>query len=220
VSPLSRLLPLVLAAGFAAPLATAQSTISLSITPGSVSFAYTVGAATLPVAQTLQIKRSGSGAALDFSVATIPSVPWLIVTPTTGRTGTSISLRVNPTSLPAGTYATVLQVDAVGASAPVTASVVLVVKNPPPTMTASPATLSFAWQTDAASGPAAQTISVTTNGEPFSVSVVAAGGTWLTVTPTLGVVLAGSPESAELLVVVDPESAGSFRTDVPRIQLG
>jgi len=35
-----------------------------------------------------------------------------------------------------------------------------------------------------------------------------------------GVVLAGSPESAELLVVVDPESAGSFRTDVPRIQLG
>jgi uncharacterized protein (TIGR03437 family) len=210
VSLLSRLLPLLLAAAWTAPLATAQATISLSITPGSANFAYTIGAATLPVAQTIQIKRSGSGAALDFTVSTIPSVPWLIVTPTTGKTGTSISLRVNPTSLPAGTYATVLQVDAVGASAPVTASVVLVVKNPPPTMTATPATLSFAWQTDAASGPAAQTISVTTNGEPFSVSVVAAGGTWLSVTPTLGVVLAGSPVTLTAAVDITGMTPGTY----------
>ena len=57
-----------------------------------------------------------------------------------------------------------------------------------------------------------------------SVAVVGKGALADVVANVLGarpnVVLAGSPDTAELLVVVDPESAGSFRTDVPRIQLG
>ncbi|MCC6391315.1 MAG: hypothetical protein IT167_11995 [Bryobacterales bacterium] len=166
---------------------------TLSLTPSTLSFTYQIGAATLPAAQTIQVKRSGSGAALDFTTSLSPAAPWLIVTPTTGKTGTSISLRVNPTSLNAGTYSTTLQVDATGSAGPVTASITLIVKNPPPTMTAAPASLAFGWQTDSSSPPAAQTISVSTTGEPLSFTAAVASATWLSITPTVGVVLSGSP---------------------------
>lgn len=165
---------------------------TLSVTPTTVSFSYTIGTTTLPAPQTLQIKRSGSGNPLDFTATVTGAAPWLIVTPTSGKTGTSISVRVNSTSLNAGTYAAVLQVDAVGAAAPVTASIVLTIRNPPPTMTAAPGSLSFTWQTDATTPPADQTVAVTTSGEPFSFSVAVAGGTWLSVTPTIAVALSGS----------------------------
>ncbi|MBI4909244.1 MAG: hypothetical protein HY820_36830 [Acidobacteria bacterium] len=172
-----------------------QTLPSLSVSPTSLSFTYTIGTTTLPAAQTLAIKRSGSGSPLTFTLTVSPAAPWLIFTPTTGLTGTSASVRVNPSSLSAGTYVTVLQADAVGANGPVVATVSLVIKNPPPAMAATPATLSYTWQTDAASMPNAQPISVSTNGEPFTVTAAAAatGGSWLTITPAVGVVISGSP---------------------------
>lgn len=171
----------------------AQTLPNLSATPSALTFSYQIGTTTLPAAQTVQIKRSGSGAALDFTTTITPAAPWLIVTPASGKTGTSISLRVNPTSLIAGSYSTVVQVDATGSAGAIPITVVFTVKNPPPTMTASPAALTFTWQTDAASAPAAQTVAVSTNGEPFTVSAVATGGTWLTISPAVGAVVSGSP---------------------------
>lgn len=171
----------------------AQVLPSLSLTPSTASFTYQIGATQLPVAQTLQVKRSGSGAALDFTVTVSPPAPWLIVTPTSGKTGTSISVRVNPTSLVAGTYAATIQVDAVGAAGPTTASVVFIVRNAPPTMNVSPGSLAFSWQTDSSTAPAAQTLAVTTSGEPLSFTAAIAGAPWLSITPAVGVVVAGSP---------------------------
>jgi uncharacterized protein (TIGR03437 family) len=191
-------------------LAIAQTLPSLSVTPATVSFSYTIGTTTLPVAQTVQIKRSGSGTALDFTVTTSPPAPWLIVTPTTGKTGTSISLRVNPTLLTAGTYATDVQVNAVGSSGPVSASVVLVIRNPAPTMSVSPASLSFGWQTDAVSQPAAQTMTLSTSGEPYSFSVAVAGGTWLAASPAVGVVLSGSAVPVTVTVDTTGLSPGTY----------
>lgn len=166
---------------------------SLTVTPASVSFTFTIGDTKLPAPQTLQVKRSGSGAALDFTTTVTPVSPWLIVTPTSGKTGTPVSVRVNPTSLIAGTYAATLEINSSQASGPVAVSVILVIKNPPPTMAVSPASLTFAWQTDASSPPASQLLTVTTNGEPLSFTATAAGGTWLSVSPTVGVALSGSP---------------------------
>lgn len=171
----------------------AQTLPSLSLTPSSLNFTYTIGTATLPAAQTVTVKRSGTGTALDYTAAVVPVSPWLIVTPTSGKTGTTISVRVNPTSLTAGTYLASLDVDAVGSTGVVSATVVLVVKNPPPTMAAAPASLAFTWQTDSLTAPAAQTVTVSTDGEPLSFTVTATGGTWLTITPPVGVALAGSP---------------------------
>jgi uncharacterized protein (TIGR03437 family) len=182
----------------------AQALPSLSITPSTASFTYQIGATQLPVAQTLQVKRSGSGAALDFTVTVSPPAPWLIVTPTSGKTGTSISVRVNPTSLVAGTYATTIQVDATGASGPATASVVFIVRNAPPNMNVAPGSLAFNWQTDATTAPAAQTMAVTTTGEPFAFTAAIAGAPWLTISPAVGVVVAGSP----LIVTATVDTAG------------
>src|SRR5712671_5182480 len=108
---------------------------TLTVTPAALTYAYTIGATQLPAAQTVQIKSSGT-AALDFKLTVQPpgSAPWLIMTPTSGKTGTSASIRVNPSTLIAGTYTGVIQVDAVGASSPATIAVSLVIKNPPPTM--------------------------------------------------------------------------------------
>lgn len=170
-----------------------QTLPALSLTPTTVNFSYQIGTTQLPAAQSVAVKRSGSGDALNFTVTVSPPAPWLIVTPTQGKTGTSVSLRVNPTSLVAGTYLTTIQVDAQGSSGPVSASVILLIKNPPPAMSATPATLAFTYKTDDVGPPAPQTISVTTNGEPFSFSAAATGGTWLTITPSIGVVLSGSP---------------------------
>jgi uncharacterized protein (TIGR03437 family) len=170
-----------------------QTLPALSLTPTTVNFSYQIGTTQLPAAQSVAVKRSGSGDALNFTVTVSPPAPWLIVTPAQGKTGTSVSLRVNPTSLVAGTYLTTIQVDAQGSSGPVSASVVLLIKNPPPAMSAAPATLAFTYKTDDVGPPAPQTISVTTSGEPFSFSAAATGGTWLTITPSIGVVLSGSP---------------------------
>lgn len=188
----------------------AQTLPTLSLTPTTVNFTYQIGSTQLPAAQTVQVKRSGAGAALDFTVTLNPAAPWLIVTPMAGKTGTSISLRVNPTSLIAGTYSTVLQVDASGSAGAVGAAVRFTVKNPPPTMTATPATLAFDWRTDASTVPVPQTIAVTTNGEPFTVTAAGTGGTWLSISPNVGVVLSGSPFTVTVSVATTGLVPGTY----------
>jgi uncharacterized protein (TIGR03437 family) len=178
---------------FCVSLAHAQTLPTLSATPSALTFTYQIGATTLPAAQNIAIKRSGSGAALDFTVTVQPAAPWLIVTPLSGKTGTSTSIRVNPASLTAGTYSASLQIDAVGVMAPALASVVLLVKNPPPTMTVAPSTLSFSFRTDSVTMPPPQTFTISTDGEPLSFTAVASGGSWLSISPSLGIAVAGSP---------------------------
>lgn len=181
-----------------------QALPTLSLTPSSLSFTYVIGTTALPAAQTVTVKRSGSGTALDFTTTVTPASPWLIVTPPTGKTGTAFNVRVNPTSLTAGTYLASIDVDATGSAGAVSATVVLIIKNPPPTMSATPASLGFTWQTDSVSNPSAQTITVSTDGEPLSFSVAATGGTWLAFTPAVGVALAGSP----VTITVTVDTAG------------
>lgn len=190
--------------------AQAQTLPTLSTTPSALTFAYQIGTTQLPAAQTVQIKRSGSGTALDFTVSVTPAAPWLIVTPISGKTGTAITVRVNPTSLIAGTYSTTIQIDAVGSAGPATATVVFAIKNPPPTMSASPAAMTFTWQTDASSPPAPQNLTVNTNGEPITVTATAAGGTWLSISPTVGAVVSGSPFAITVSVTTTGLVPGSY----------
>lgn len=188
----------------------AQTPVTISATPVSLSFSYQIGAASLPAAQTVQIKRSGSGAALDFTVSVPGTAPWLIVTPPAGKTGTAINVRVNPTSLLAGTYAADVTVTASGAAEAVTVAVVLVIKNPPPTMSVSSTSLSFNYTTDQTTAVAPQSVTVSTDGEPLSFTVGVAGGTWLSVTPLLGIAVSGSPVTLTASVVTDGLLPGSY----------
>ena len=185
-----------------------QTLPTLSLTPTTLSFSYQVGA-TLPAEQKVQIKLSGSAAALDYTITVSAGSEWLIISQLTGKTGTSVGVRVNPTSLLAGSYAATVQVDATGVSAPVTFTATLLVKNPPPAMTAAPATLTFSYETGQAA-PAAQTVAVSTSGEPVSFTAAASGGAWLAVDRTSGIAMAGSPVTLTVTVAVDGLIPGSY----------
>ncbi len=170
----------------------AQTAPAITATPVALSFSYQLGALTLPVAQGLAIKRSPAGTALDFTVSVPGTAPWLIVTPSTGKTGTSVSVRVNPTSLPVGAYAAEVTISS-GTSDPAVIPVSLAIKNPPPKMTLAPASLPFTYVTDQSLPADPQTMTVATDGEPLSFTVAVSGGTWLAAAPTLGIAVGGSP---------------------------
>jgi uncharacterized protein (TIGR03437 family) len=186
---------------------------SLTVTPSNLTFTYQIvkgAATTIPAAQTMAIKRSGTGTALPYSITVSPPSPWLIITPLTGLTGGSVSIRVNPTSLIAGSYAAVVQIDAQGSSGPVTAGVVLTVKSPPPVMTVAPITLAYSWQTDSLTAPATQSFVVSTDGEPFTYTATVAGGAWLTANPAIGVVISGSPITVDVAITTTGLSPGTY----------
>ena len=185
-----------------------QTQPTLSLNPTTLSFSYQVGAA-LPAEQKVQIKLSGSAAALDYTITVSAGSEWLIISQLTGKTGTSVGVRVNPTSLLAGSYAATVQVDATGVSAPVTFTATLLVKNPPPAMTAAPATLTFSYETGQ-TAPAAQTVAVSTSGEPVSFTAAVSGGAWLALDRTSGIAMAGSPVTLTVTVAVDGLIPGSY----------
>ncbi len=186
------------------------ATITLTAAPSTLSYSFQIGSATLPAAQVVQIKRGGSGAALDFTVTVPSTAPWLIVTPVSGKTGTTISVRVNPTSLVANTYSASLSVAATGVSDPVYIAVTLLVKNAPPAMSVSSAALTFTYITDQSTALANQTVSVATDGEPISFTAVASGGTWLSATPGLGIAVSGSPVTITTSVATDGLLPGTY----------
>lgn len=187
----------------------AQTVPAITATPAALSFSYQLGAITLPVAQALAIKRSPAGTALDFTVTVPVTAPWLIVTPSTGKTGTSVSVRVNPTSLPVGAYAADVTISS-GTSDPATVSVSLAIKNPPPKMTLAPASLPFTYVTNQSLPVDPQTMTVATDGEPLSFTAAVSGGTWLAAAPALGIAVAGSPVTLTVTVTTAGLLPGSY----------
>jgi uncharacterized protein (TIGR03437 family) len=186
------------------------TTVTITTTPAVLNYSYQIGAATLPAASSVQIKRTGSGAALPFTVSVPGTAPWLIVTPTTGSTGSTISVRVNPTSLVANTYTATLTVTATGVADPAYITVTLLIKNPPPTMAVSSGTLTFTYTTDQGTALADQTVSVSTDGEPVSFTAVASGGSWLSITPALGIAVSGSPVTITASINTDGLLPGTY----------
>ena len=192
---------LVVASNLGSLRAQTPTPVTLSANPAVVSFTWQVGAA-LPAEQKVAIKKSGTGAEIDFTITLgSPTANWLIVTPAslTAKTGSSISLRANPTPLTAGTYTTTLTISTASTD-PISLPVTLVVKNPPPTMTVTTAgPLSFTYL-DGGTAPSAQNLSVSTSGEPISVALKASNSTWLALDHASGVAVAGFPLAVSVSV--------------------
>src|ERR1700684_2108423 len=95
------------------------ATPDLAITPATLDFKYTTGAA-LPVAQALQIKSTG--AALSFTIAITGPFPylaeWLSVSAVSGTTSATLNVYVNPTSLPGGSYTGIIVINCAAAATP------------------------------------------------------------------------------------------------------
>ena len=164
---------------------TAQATsVTLTTNPTSLIFTYQIGATKIPSAQTISLRiNTGTPA---FTATTPAPDEWITVDPSSGTVPATLNVRVNPTSLPASTYNSTVTITVTGL-APVIIPVSLVVSPPAPTLTASSTTLTF---TAPPYPPAAQTVSLTTNGEPISFTATS-GATWMTVSPSVGVVLPG-----------------------------
>ena len=172
-----------------------QATVTATATPSILNFTYQSGATVLPKAQKVSVKAS-SGAP-TFVTSTPPADFWLTVNLDSGTLPASLSVEVNPTSLAVGTYVSTVTITVNGVSSPVVVTVNLNITAPPSTLTLNPAVLAF---TAPPSPSAAQTMTLSTNGAPISFTATS-GAPWMTVSPTVGIVLPG--ELATLTVNVD-----------------
>jgi uncharacterized protein (TIGR03437 family) len=170
---------------------------SITFSPATLDFKYTTGAA-LPAAQTLQIKSTG--AALSFTIPAV-AAQWLSVSVNSGTTTASVKVYVNPTSMASGNYAGAIVVDAPLAATPsLTFNVTMEISDPPPVLSASPASLTFLYTTSDAAPPAAQPVVIDSSDGAASTTVSVTGGAWLTATPTSILAIAGIPGTESVSV--------------------
>ena len=173
---------------------TASANISFS--PATMDFKYTAGNA-LPVAQTLQVKSTG--AALVFTIPPV-SAEWLSVSANGGTTTASVKVYVNPTSMASGNYVGAIVVNAPSATTPSqTFNVTMEISDPPPLLSANPASLTFLYTTSDAAIPAAQPVVITSTGGAAS-TTVAVTGAWLSATPTSIMAIEGIPGTESVSV--------------------
>jgi triacylglycerol esterase/lipase EstA (alpha/beta hydrolase family) len=196
--------------------------VSLSISPGSLSFTGQAGSKTPIPAQSVQL--SSTGAPLGFTAAASVATPaggnWLQVSPGSGTAPgapatTALQVTANATGLAAGTYSGAITITDANGN-PQTVNVTFTV-NPASSssLVISTRSLSFAYKIGGPA-PAAQSFSVSSSGSPLGFTVSASvstpqGGTWLNVSPTSGTAPA-SPSSTALIVMVSVKqlSAGTY----------
>jgi uncharacterized protein (TIGR03437 family) len=172
---------------FTAIIAAAQTSI-LAPTPASLSFNWVTGG-TLPAAQSISIKAGTSK--VGYMTAIAPGgAQWITITPATGTLPAALSVLVNPSGLPIGTYVASIQFTAVGFATTLAIPVTLTVEAPLPTLVLSATTLNFATPSNP---PATQSLTLSTTGGPVPFTASAGSAAWLTVTPNSGVVLPGFP---------------------------
>jgi uncharacterized protein (TIGR03437 family) len=155
---------------------------TLTFSPASLSFDLAQGGT-----ETKAVQVSSIGASIGATVAASTSSGgnWLTVTASQQTTPFQISATVSTAGVPAGTHQGTITVTPSGGSAQ-TIPVTLVVQAAP-TVTASPTSLSFTYRSGDAN-PAAQQINVSATGSatPLNFTAAAAGGNWLSVSPTSG----------------------------------
>jgi uncharacterized protein (TIGR03437 family) len=187
---------ILLASGIMASVwACALAAQTVTTTPGTLTFTYQSGSATLPKAQTIAVKPSTGKP--TFTTSTPATDFWLTVNMDSGTLPASISVEVNPTSLAVGTYTSAVTIAVAGIASPAVVTVNLEVTSPPSTLMLSPSNLIF---TAPPSPSVAQTVTMSTNDSPISFTATA-GATWLSVSPAVGIVLPGDLQT--LTVNVD-----------------
>ena len=181
----------------------------LVTTPAALSFAAPAGGQS-PSPQTVVLSSTSGTDVLNYNLGVTqgnaPST-WLFASPSFGNTSTGSTITVNvlSSSLPAGTYSGTVGIvgtnssGAATANSPVTIPVTLQVTSG--SLTLSATALNFAYTVGAAS-PATQTVTVgssTSNPLVFSVLATSTPTAWLNVTPTSGT----TGSSGTLTVMVD-----------------
>lgn len=203
------ILPALAALASLVPETARAQSVTVSTAPNSINLYYLQGASTLPAAQNVNVTSSGPGATYTTNITPTGNTAtalWLTATPDSGSLPAKVALRVNPTGLEVGTYTAAVTFSPAVAVPPGTngvTNVKLVVTAPPPTLTASPSSLTFV----SPPAPAAQAVQLTTSAGPISFTASAGTAAWLSVAPTSGVVLPGGPVT--LTVSVNTAALGA-----------
>ncbi len=137
-----------------------------------------------PPAQTLAVTNRGGGTLIWNATA---SAAWLALSPGAGTGDGTIALAATTSSLTAGTYNTIITVNAVGSPA-LTISVNLTVAPAPvpPAIGASPIGFSFTVQRGDGN-PAAQTLNISNTGGGTLTWTASDNAAWLTLSPASGI---------------------------------
>ncbi len=162
----------------------AQAPLTASASPNAVKFVYQLGSTTLPAAQSVSLR--GSAGTPAYTVSTVD--PWVTCTPTTGALPATVSVQVNPNGLPADTYTSIVSVQVAGIVLPVQISVTLVVSLASGGLTLNPTTVSMTMPPS----PQMATVQAFAANVPVSFTASSANA-WLTISPTIGIVLPGAP---------------------------
>jgi glucose/arabinose dehydrogenase len=177
---------------------------ALAVSPASLSFSGTAGAAS-PAAKTLSVLNDGSG---TFPFTASDDATWLAVTPSSGTAPRDVSVAVDTAGLAAGTYTATVRVESAGVNgSPKLVPVTLVVSPAaqPPALGVTPASLAF----DATAGgasPAAKSVSVTNTGGGTLAFTTSDNASWLAVSPASGT----APASLSVSVNVTGLAAGTY----------
>jgi len=176
--------------------------------PASLTFTVPPGAVA-PQTATLAITEA---LLLVIASASSSTPTWLSVNPPTatvnGLTATNFTVTVSPSNLPPGNQATSiitfspLSTSGVALSVPVTVNITAV-----PTLTSTPSSFNFAYQTGA-NIPAAQALLVSsdTPGQFMAAGTTNNGGSWLVVSPQSGATSGASGAPTPVSVQVNPIS--------------
>ena len=187
-------------------LAGAPNPSTISLSPSSLQFAYTVGGS-IPNTQSIQISNSGSG---TLAWTATSNQPWLTISPSSGTATSTITVTVSPTGLTPGSYTGAIQISASGASnTPQSVPVSFTVTVPAPVLSVSPATLTFSYAIGG-TPPAAQTVAIANTGGgtlPWSASDA---DYWVALLP------ASANDAGTLTVTLNPVNlpAGTYTSTV------
>lgn len=193
---------------FVIPVTLVVSSNSLTASPASFSFTYTLGGSA-PATQTVNIGSTIAG----LSFTAVPGASWLGVAPGSGTTPQTLTLSIVTTGLTAQTYNTNLTITSAGAgNSPLTVPVKLTV-SAEPTLTALPNSLSYSY-TSGAAAPAGQSVAVSTSNGAAAVFSVSAttngGGNWLQVPANLGAAAISASFVANIVPANLTATSGTF----------
>lgn len=174
----------------------------LTASPTSLSFTYQSGSPTLPAAQSLAV-NSTAGPTIPYTVTVqmTSGSGWLLVNPTSGTTPGNIAVSVNPSGLSPGVYnGSVRLTSTTAGTASFDVPVTLTIASSP-TLTVTPASVNFAYQTGTAA-PAPQVLTFTTSGPaiPFTLTPIPGptGGNWLVLSSVSGQASEAQPQQITL----------------------
>ena len=162
---------------------TVTSSTTVTVSPTALTFNEALNGS-LPTAQGVTLTSSATGATFQTSVPSSQVCSWLQVSPTSGTATGPVTFSVLQNSLPQNSYQCPVTFSFLNsASAPITVTATLVV-GPGQTLTATPASLTFAYQVAGAT-PASQPLTLTsTQGSVAFTAAATSNGGWLLIDTT------------------------------------